>query len=152
MHESNEKVKVEINSMIEYLYSAEGIIAGQLHGFFVGWPNPPSPEVHLRLLQQSDEVVLALDTANNVVVGFITAITDRVLAAYIPLLEVLPEYQHQQIGKTLTQKMLERLSKYYMVDLLCDTNLQPFYEQLGMQRTTGMFFRNHDKQAGVGIV
>lgn len=134
--------------MIEYIHSTEGITADQLHGFFVGWPNPPSPEVHLRLLQNSDKIILAVDTAKGKVVGFITAVTDHVLAAYIPLLEVLPEYQHQQIGKTLVQKMLEQLSGIYMVDLLCDTELQPFYEQLGMWRATGMFIRNRDKQSG----
>ena len=134
--------------MIEYLYSVEEITADQLHGFFVGWPNPPSPEVHLRLLKQSDEVVLALDAANGNVVGFITAITDRILAAYIPLLEVLPAYQHQQIGKTLVQKMLERLSRYYMIDLSCDPEMQPFYEQFGMRRATGMLSRNYGKQSG----
>ena len=135
--------------MIDYVYSSEGITAAQLHGFFVGWPNPPSPEAHPQLLQKSDEVILAVDTSSGKVIGFITAITDRVLAAYVPLLEVLPAYQHQQIGKTLTQKMLERLSIYYMVDLLCDTDLQPFYEQFGMRRAEGMFLRNYDKQAGI---
>ena len=131
--------------MIDYLYSAKEISADQLHGFFVGWPNPPSREIHLRLLQQSDEVVLAQDTSNGTIVGFITAITDGVLAAYIPLLEVLPEYQHQQIGRNLVQKMLERLNGYYMVDLLCDPDLQPLYEQAGMRRANGLFLRNHDK-------
>jgi len=135
--------------MIDYVCSPEGITADQLHGFFVGWPNPPTPEVHLQLLQKSDEVVLALDTSSGKVIGFITAITDRVLAAYIPLLEVLPAYQHQQIGKTLTQKMLDRLGIYYMVDLLCDTELQPFYEQFEMHRAHGMFLRNYDRQAGI---
>jgi ribosomal protein S18 acetylase RimI-like enzyme len=136
--------------MIEYLDSVEGITADQLQGFFVGWPNPPGPETHLRLLQQSDEVVLAVDAARGIVVGFVTAHTDRVLSAYIPLLEVLPDYQKQKIGKTLMQKMLARLSDYYAVDLLCDPDLQPFYEQFGMRRATGMFFRNYDKQAGTG--
>jgi ribosomal protein S18 acetylase RimI-like enzyme len=138
--------------MIDYIHSSEGITADQLHGFFVGWPNPPSPEVHLQLLQKSDEVVLALDTTSGNVIGFITAITDRVLTAYIPLLEVIPAYQHQQIGRTLMQKMLERLRAYYMVDLLCDTDLQPFYERFGMQRATGMYFRNYDKQSGAGAL
>ncbi len=134
--------------MIDYVYSSEGITANQLHGFFVGWPNPPSPEVHLQLLQKSDEVILAVDSSNGKIIGFITAITDRVLSAYIPLLEVLPAYQHQQIGKTLVQKMLERLSAYYMVDLLCDTELQSFYEQFEMRHASGMFLRNYDKQSG----
>jgi len=136
--------------MIEYLDSVEGITVDQVHGFFVGWPNPPSPKTHLRLLQQSDEVVLAMDVSMGIVVGFVTANTDRVLTAYIPLLEVLPEYQQQKIGKTLLQKMLERLSDYYAIDLLCDPDLQPFYEQFGMRRATGMFLRNYDKQSGSG--
>jgi len=65
--------------MIDYVYSSEGITADQLRGFFVGWANPPSPEVHLQLLQRSDKIVLALDTTSGVVIGFITAITDRCL-------------------------------------------------------------------------
>ena len=138
--------------MIDYIHSPEGITADQLHGFFVDWPNPPSPEVHLQLLHKSDEVVLAVDTLSGNIVGFITAITDHVLAAYIPLLEVLPAYQHHQIGRTLMQKMLERLSMYYMVDLLCDPDLQLFYERFGMHRATGMYLRNYDKQSGSGIV
>lgn len=72
-----------------------------LHGFFVDWPNPPTPETHLRLLQQSDFVVLARDERSGQVVGFITAISDGVLSAYIPLLEVLPSFQGQGIGSEL---------------------------------------------------
>jgi ribosomal protein S18 acetylase RimI-like enzyme len=135
---------------IEYIYSAEGITANQLHGFFVGWTNPPSPETHLELLKNSDEVVLAVDTESGNVIGFITAITDNVLAAYIPLLEVLPDYQNQQIGKTLVEKMLARLRDFYMVDLLCDTEVRPFYEKLGMRPAAGMLLRHYDKQSGAG--
>jgi ribosomal protein S18 acetylase RimI-like enzyme len=134
--------------MIEYLYTAEDIEPNQLQGFFVGWPNPPTPETHLRLLRNSDRIVVAIDTTNNIVVGFITAITDKVLAAYIPLLEVLPEYQKQKIGTTLVKKMLEQLKEFYAVDLLCDEDLQPYYEHLGMRRATGMFRRNYDRQSG----
>jgi hypothetical protein len=35
-----------------------------------------------------------------------------------------------------------------MVDLLCDADLQLFYEKFDMRRGTGMFFRNYDRQAG----
>lgn len=134
--------------MIEYLDSAEDIIPAQLDGFFVGWPNPPTPETHLRLLHNSDAVVLAVDTATGQIVGFITAITDNVLAAYIPFLEVLPTYQHQGIGQTLVRRMLERLQDFYMIDLLCDADVQPFYAQLGMYRAVGMCVRNFDRQSG----
>jgi ribosomal protein S18 acetylase RimI-like enzyme len=135
--------------MIVYTESLEGIGAGQLRGgFFAGWPNPPSPETHLRLLHGSDHVILALDDATGDIVGFISAISDGVLAAYIPLLEVLPAWQGQGIGSELARRMLARLAGVYMVDLLCDPDVQPFYERLGMQRATGMLLRNYTRQSG----
>ncbi|WP_218212220.1 GNAT family N-acetyltransferase, partial [Pseudomonas sp. 2822-15] len=76
-----------------------------LQGFFVGWPNPPSSHTHLKLLEKSTHIVLAVDDENEQVVGFITAISDGVLSAYIPLLEVLTEYQGRGIGKELVRRM-----------------------------------------------
>ena len=54
------------------------------------------------------------------VVGFVTAVSDGVLSAYIPLLEVLPEYQDRGIGSELMRRILEQLDDLYMVDVLCD--------------------------------
>lgn len=136
-------------SGIRYLDTIDGITAAQLAGgFFVDWPNPPNPETHLRLLARSDHIVLASDPETNLVVGFISAITDGVLSAYIPLLEVLPGYQQRGIGKELTRRMLDRLRDLYMVDLLCDPELQPYYASLGMRPATGMLLRNYDRQSG----
>jgi len=56
--------------MINYVYSAEGLIPDQLQGFFVGWPDPPSSQTHLQLLRNSDEVVIAMDDSSAKVVGF----------------------------------------------------------------------------------
>jgi ribosomal protein S18 acetylase RimI-like enzyme len=135
--------------MITYTDSLAGITPDRLRGgFFAGWPNPPSPETHLRLLTCSAHVELAMDDATGDVVGFITAISDGVLSAYIPLLEVLPAYQGRGIGSTLVRRMLERLRHLYMVDLLCDPDLQGFYARLGMRPATGMLVRNYDRQAG----
>jgi ribosomal protein S18 acetylase RimI-like enzyme len=134
--------------MITYTYSLENIAADQLQGFFVGWPNPPTPETHLRLLRGSDAVVLAVDDQTGQVVGFITAISDGVLAAYIPLLEVLPAYQGQGIGTELARRMLGHLRQFYMVDVICDPTVQPFYARLGMQPYSGMIRRHYDRQNG----
>ena len=134
--------------MIRYTETIEGITPDMLEGFFEGWPNPPSPEMHLRLLRQSDAVVLAVDGASGEVVGFITAITDGVLAAYIPLLEVRPAYRGRGIGTALVRRMLDRLDDLYMVDLLCDPELQPFYAALGMRPATGMMLRHYEHQSG----
>ncbi len=126
----------------------ENITADQLQGFFVDWPNPPSPKTHLKLLQNSSKIVVAIDPSTNKVVGFITAISDGVLSAYIPLLEVLPEYQAKGIGQLLVEKMLEQLDDIYMVDLCCDKHLIPYYEKFGMFQSTGMVKRNYKMQAG----
>jgi ribosomal protein S18 acetylase RimI-like enzyme len=130
---------------ITYTDSLDGITSTQLTGFFVGWPNPPSPEAHLRMLKGSSHILLAL--SENRVVGFITAISDGVSAAYIPHLEVLPDYQGQGIGTELVRRMLATLSGLYMVDLMCDPDLQPFYRRFGMHPSTGMFIRNYDRQS-----
>ncbi len=82
-------------------------------------------------------------------VGFINAISDGVLSAYIPLLEVLPAYQGQGIGTELARRMLDKLRDLYMIDLLCDADLQPFYARLGMRPYTAMLFRNFDRQNGL---
>ena len=64
------------------------------------------------------------------------------------MLEVLPEYQNQGIGKTLVKKMLDQLKHLYMIDLLCDENLQGYYEKLGMNKAQGMMIRNYKNQSG----
>jgi ribosomal protein S18 acetylase RimI-like enzyme len=133
--------------MITYTESLASLEASQPQGgFFVGWPNPPSPTTHLKILQGSSHVVLALDGPR--VIGFINAISDGVLTAYIPLLEVLPAYQKRGIGAELVRRMLERLKTLYMIDVLCDPEVQPFYERVGMLRASGMIVRNYDRQSG----
>jgi len=134
--------------MIVYSDSIDGIGPDDLRGFFVGWPNPPSPGTHLRMLAGSDHIVLARDDASGRVVGYVTAIADGVLVAYIPLIEVLPEYRGQGIGTALMRRMLETLETLYAIDLLCDEDVQPFYARLGMRPATGMMVRNYARQSG----
>jgi len=102
--------------MIDWRDSLDGFTPDRLTGFFVGWPNPPDPETHLRILRHSDAVVLAVDEATGQVAGFITAITDHVITAYIPHLEVLPDYQDQGIGRELVVRMVARLRDLYAID------------------------------------
>lgn len=134
---------------ISFTSSLAEITESELEGFFIGWDNPPSPSKHLKLLQNSSYFILAVDTQTKKVVGFITSITDKALAAYIPFLEVLPEYQGKGIGKELAVQMLKKLKGYYMVDLLCDSEVQSFYEKLGMKKATGMMLRNYDQRGGL---
>ena len=116
-------------------------------GFWVGWPNPPSPENHLRILQGSYAIWLAIDDETDQVVGFINAVSDGVHAAYIPLLEVLEDYQGRGIGSELTRRMIDGLRHLYQVDLMCDDDVKPFYERFGMMPAGGMVIRNYDRQS-----
>lgn len=45
-------------------------------------------------------------------------------------------------GSELMKRMLDKLNDMYMVDLLCDADIQSFYERFAMQKTTAMMFRN----------
>jgi len=140
-----------MDSQAVYATSAANLSEEHLGGFFVGWPNPPSPTNHLRLLRGSQYVVIASEPTTGKVVGFITAISDEVLCAYVPLLEVLPKYQGRGIGGELVERMLAELAHLYMVDLLCDPSVQPFYERFKMRKATGMMIRNYDRQDGSAV-
>jgi len=133
---------------MKYKYEIDGVSADMLDGFFVGWPHPPSAETHLQLLKNSSKVVIAVDENTNQVIGFITAISDGILSAYIPLLEVLPAYKNKGIGRKLVSRMLRELEGIYMVDLCCDDDLVPYYEEFKMIRTNGMILRNYYRQSG----
>jgi ribosomal protein S18 acetylase RimI-like enzyme len=135
--------------MIRYVDSADGITADQLEGFFEGWPSPPSRETHLEILRRSYAVVLAVDEPSGEIVGFVTAISDGVLAAYIPLLEVRTSHRGRGIGSELMKRMLERLGRFYMVDLATDPDKESFYSPLGMKPAFSMVLRRYDRQAGV---
>lgn len=109
--------------MILYRDSIDGIEPTQLAGgFFEGWLNPPAPETHLRILRGSYAVILALDAAVDEaqppVIGFVNAISDGALVAFIPLLEVLPAYRRRGIGAALVEQMLEKLRQFYAIDLI----------------------------------
>lgn len=134
--------------MIIYKDNLDNLNAENLKGFFVGWSEHPDNEKHLEILKNSNYVFLAVDTETNNVVGFINAISDKVLSVYIPLLEVLPEYKGKGIGQELVKKMFNKLENYYMVDICCDEDLVSFYKKFEMYEVKGMIKRNYKMQTG----
>jgi ribosomal protein S18 acetylase RimI-like enzyme len=100
-------------------------------------------EEHRDILRNSDYVVLALDTETGRVAGFVTALSDHVQAAFIPLLEVLPEYRRRGIGGELVSRLLKKLDGLPCVDLTCDPDVQPFYAKFGMMKSVGMVLRSY---------
>lgn len=129
---------------IRYTDSAAGLSAGDLQGFWEGWPTRPSTERHLRALRGSEIAIVALDDDTGQVVGFVTVVGDGAIAAFIPLLEVVSEYRGRGIGSELVRRALERLRGRYAVDLVCDEALVPFYERLGFSRLTAMAVRDRE--------
>lgn len=125
----------------------QGVKPEHLVGFFEGWPTPPSPETHLRVLNGSSHVAVAW--YENRLIGFCNAVSDGVLSAYIPLLEVLPEHRGHGLGARLLAAVLEQLQDYYMIDLTCDAGRTAFYVRNGMRQTQAMSVRNYANQAGI---
>ncbi len=135
--------------MVEFRDTLEGVTPALLEGgFFEGWPQFPSPEEHLRVLAGSFRVVLAFD--GDRVVGFANAISDGWYMAYVPLLEVLPKYRRRGIGSELVRRLLSELDSHYHVGVVCDPDVQPFYERLGLIPVAGAVQVNRDRQATGG--
>lgn len=134
--------------MIKYTDSLQKYSPEDLEGFFVGWPNPPSQQKHYKILQNSYCYFLAIDSSTKDIIGFINAISDGILSAYIPLLEVRPAYQNRGIATKLVHLLTHKLENFYMLDVICDKNLESFYEKNGFIKQSGMVIRNYDFQNG----
>jgi ribosomal protein S18 acetylase RimI-like enzyme len=129
---------------VDYINSALGLTPDHLDGgFFEGWIAAPTPEQHLAILRSSAHVVVAREPSGQVV-GFVNALSDGLLTAYIPLLEVLPDFRGTGVGSELTRRLLAELGPLYMIDVLCDEEMLGFYERLGFAATRGAVIRNYE--------
>ncbi len=133
---------------IQFKNIKEGVRNYSVGTFFVGWPKKPSQDVFYKTIEGADYVVLAIDPKTNTIIGYITAISDGVLSAFIPFLEVDAEYQKLGIGHNLVKLMLEQIEGFYMIDLVCDKNLAGFYEEAGLTLWHAMIKRNYNNQSG----
>lgn len=128
---------------MRFLTEVDELDALTMEGFFVGWPHPPTGETLRLLLRQSSYRVIACE--GNRVVGYATGLSDGVLFAYLSSLEVLPEYQGQGLGKDLVFRLLDAMPQVYAVDLICDPEVQPFYEKCGFSSYTGALIRRRER-------
>jgi GNAT superfamily N-acetyltransferase len=137
--------------MIDYSDDVSTISSDQLRGgFFEGWSLPPSPELHLAHLRGAEIAIVAIDSASGQVVGFVTAIGDGVLSAFVPLLEVLPPYRGNGVGGQLLTRILARLGDRYSVDLVCDPELFGFYERFGGVPRSAVVWRSRGALGSAG--
>ena len=110
--------------------------------FFAGWPVKPTHEVVMKHFGVTDALFLLNDESE--VVGFISAFTDHVLYAFIALLEVRNSDQGKGLGKLLVAEMLKSLKGTYAIDLVCDAELESFYQPFGFTKSTAMIQRNRE--------
>ena len=110
--------------MIEYKIN-DDIKPGELDNFFHGWKSPPSTEIKEKLLNGSDLIVAARE--NGILVGFLTAISDGAMHAFISLVEVLEVHQSKGIGSHLMDRAVDYLKGYYDIVLITDPDKGLFY-------------------------
>lgn len=128
--------------VIYYTDDLGSVREDMLQGFFVGWPRQPSAGQHLAVLRGSYRAVVAIDDADDRVAGFVNMLSDGVLTAFIPWLEVLPGYQGGGIGGELMRRILEGTDRFYSVDLVCDAALVPYYARFGMAGASSALLRH----------
>lgn len=110
--------------------------------FFVGWPVKPSYELVMKHFEASHPLFLLNE--NSDVVGFISALTDHALYAFIALLEVRKSEQGKDYGKFLVAEMLKSLAGIYAIDLVCDADVESFYRPFGFTKQIAMSQRNRE--------
>lgn len=137
-------------SVTEYETGADGLDSRDLEGFFEGWPAAPDAAALLRILRASAFAMVARDGIR--VVGFINALSDGELAVYVPLLEVRASHRGLGIGSELVRRLLDHFEDAYMIDVVCDDDVVPFYERLGLTRVAGMAHRNRQSPILTGAV
>ena len=129
-----------MGQVVTYSTDLRDVQPSMLQGFFVGWPQKPTPDLHHAALVGSYRVVLAWQ--DDRIIGFINAISDGIAAAFIPWLEVRPEYQGRGVGRELVTRLLDQLAPMYSVDLTCDPELGAYYRTLGFRELLGMGIRH----------
>lgn len=110
--------------------------------FFEGWPTKPSYELVMKHFEASHPLFLLNE--NSEVIGFISVLTDHALYAFIALLEVRKSERGKGHGKRLVAEMLKTLEGIYAIDLVCDADLEIFYQPLGFAKYGAMIQRNRD--------
>lgn len=127
---------------ITYVDDPAGVTLADLTSFFEGWRAAPAPERCLAAILGADACVLAFD--GDQLVGFATALTDRALFAFIPLVEVVSSHRRRGIGSELVSRITRAFGPIYGTYLCCDEDTVGFYERLGFDPVVGMVLQDLD--------
>lgn len=127
--------------MITYTDSLESVASADLQGFLAHWDfTPPDGSLHA-MLAASTKIILARDSESSTICGYVAALSDGIVCAYISAIEVRPDYRQRGIGTELLHRMTEQLAVYGTY-LSCAPAMVAFYESAGFSRVAGMAKRN----------
>jgi GNAT superfamily N-acetyltransferase len=108
-----------------------------LEGLLSHWDFKPSPGTLLKMLQGSSVAIVAREPGSPRICGYVAALTDYSVCAYISALEVRLEYRKRGIGTALLNRVTERLDVHGTY-LSCAPAVIPFYESAGFKQVVGM--------------
>jgi ribosomal protein S18 acetylase RimI-like enzyme len=120
----------------------DNIKPGELDCFFRGWKSPPSLKMKEKLLNGSDLIVTARE--DGILVGFLTAISDGAMHAFISLVEVLETHQGKGIGSHLMRRVVDYFKGYYDIVLITDPDKALFYKKHGFHEVYSMYIRDFE--------
>lgn len=96
------------------------------------WSAADKPDRLTSALMNSDGLVSAWQ--EDALVGLGNAISDGYLVVYYPHLLVLPEFQHQGIGKAIIERLKAQYQDFHQHILVADGAAVPFYRRVGFTR------------------
>ena len=100
----------------------------------VEWSSGHFPDKLVTAMKNFSTVYSAWD--NDRLVGMICAMDDGIMTAYVHYLLVRPEYQGQNIGKTLVEMVKEHYRDYLRIALIAYNDELAFYEKCGFETST----------------
>lgn len=98
----------------------------------VEWSSGHYPEKLVIAMKNFEKVYTAWD--GEKLVGFICAMDDGIMTAYVHYLLIRPEYQHMGIGKKLVEMMKEAYRDYLRVVIVAYNEELGFYESCGFEK------------------
>jgi len=99
----------------------------------VGWSRPASDH-DLDEVLEAGPAVGAWDGER--LVGFVRALSDGHLAAYVEDVMVHAGYRGSGVGEKVLARLLEEVGSVANVSLFCEPPVAPFYEKGGFRRTS----------------
>jgi predicted GNAT family N-acyltransferase len=121
-----------------------GLTASQvddLLGLFAGewWTEDRTRSDVERMLAATDLVFAVVENPSAAVVGFARVLTDQTYVALVLDVIVAPEHRGHGLGRLLVETILAEpgLQAVRSIELVCQPELVPFYEQWGFSASVG---------------